>query len=263
MVRSKRPGRRMAGSRMSTRLVPASTTTPSLEVKPSISTRSWFNVFSRSSLPPLKPPFPRARATASISSMKTMQGAFLRACPNKSRTREGPTPTNISIKSLPEMEKKGTLASPAVALARRVLPVPGGPARRAPLGILAPSLVKRLGSFKNSTNSMISTLASSHPATSLKVTPTFLSLPSICAGDLPTLKMLDIPPPPPAPPPMLRIMKTHAAIMRNVGASLESSASQLVSLTYCTGTKLLERMPSSRCASSSLRSKLSMLPMVK
>jgi hypothetical protein len=38
------------------------------------------------------------------------------------------------------MEKNGTLASPATARARSVLPVPGGPTSRTPLGIL-PSLV--------------------------------------------------------------------------------------------------------------------------
>src|SRR5581483_1363384 len=37
------------------------------------------------------------------------------------------TPTNISTKSEPEMEKNGTPASPATARASRVLPVPGGP----------------------------------------------------------------------------------------------------------------------------------------
>ena len=36
------------------------------------------------------------------------------------------------------MEKNGTPASPAIALASNVLPVPGGPTRRTPLGILAP-----------------------------------------------------------------------------------------------------------------------------
>ena len=37
-----------------------------------------------------------------------MQGAFFLACSNRSRTRDAPTPTNISTKSEPEMEKKGT-----------------------------------------------------------------------------------------------------------------------------------------------------------
>jgi len=44
--------------------------------------------------------------TASISSMKIMHGAFFLPCSNKSRTREAPTPTNISTKSEPEIEKK-------------------------------------------------------------------------------------------------------------------------------------------------------------
>ena len=38
-----------------------------------------------------------------------------------------PTPTNISTKSEPEIEKNGTPASPATARASSVLPVPGGP----------------------------------------------------------------------------------------------------------------------------------------
>mmetsp|Transcript_83416 Transcript_83416/g.193879 ORF Transcript_83416/g.193879 Transcript_83416/m.193879 type:complete len:255 (-) Transcript_83416:1176-1940(-) len=102
---SKRPGRTSAGSRMSARFVPANTTTPVPDEKPSISTSIWFNVFSRSSLPPpLKPPRPRLRPTASISSMKMMEGALARACWKRSRTREGPTPTNISMKSEPLME---------------------------------------------------------------------------------------------------------------------------------------------------------------
>jgi hypothetical protein len=44
--------------------------------------------------------------------MKMMQGEFCFACSNRSRTREAPTPTNISTKSEPEIEKNGTPASP-------------------------------------------------------------------------------------------------------------------------------------------------------
>ena len=73
--------------------------------------------------PPI--PVPLWRATASISSINTIQGAFFLASSNKSRTRDAPTPTNISTKSEPDMEKNGTPASPATALASRVLPVPG------------------------------------------------------------------------------------------------------------------------------------------
>ena len=77
--------------------------------------------------------------TASISSMKMMQGEFCLACSKRSRTREAPTPTNISTKSEPEIEKKGTPASPATARASSVLPVPGGPYSSTPVGIRAPS----------------------------------------------------------------------------------------------------------------------------
>ncbi|KAA6419045.1 MAG: hypothetical protein FRX49_11008 [Trebouxia sp. A1-2] len=68
-----------------------------------------------------------------------------------SLTLDAPTPTNISTNSDPEMLKKGTPASPAMALASRVLPVPGGPTSRTPLGIRAPTAVNRSGLFKNST----------------------------------------------------------------------------------------------------------------
>lgn len=51
-----------------------------------------------------------------------MHGACLRAIENMSRTREGPTPTNISRNSEPETVMKGTFASPAVAFANKVLP---------------------------------------------------------------------------------------------------------------------------------------------
>jgi hypothetical protein len=61
---------------MSGRLVAAMRMTAELSSKPSISTSSWFRVCSRSSWPPPRPA-PRWRPTASISSMKMMQGAFL------------------------------------------------------------------------------------------------------------------------------------------------------------------------------------------
>ena len=72
--------------------------------------------------------------------MKIIQGAFFFACSNISLTLLAPTPTNISTKSEPEIVKKGTLASPAIALARSVFPVPGGPTNKAPLGIRPPNL---------------------------------------------------------------------------------------------------------------------------
>ena len=70
--------------------------------------------------------------------MKMMLGAFFLASSNRLRTRDAPTPTNISMKSEPVMEKKGTPASPATARARSVLPQPGGPTRSTPRGTCAP-----------------------------------------------------------------------------------------------------------------------------
>src|SRR6266404_164716 len=101
--------------------------------------------------------------------MKMMQGAFFLPCSKRSRTRLAPTPTNISTKSEPEIEKNGTLASPAIARASSVLPVPGGPTSKTPFGIRPPSFWNFCGSFRNSIISCSSSLASSVPATSLKV----------------------------------------------------------------------------------------------
>ena len=152
-----------------------------------------------------------------------MHGAFFFAWSNKSRTREAPTPTNISTKSEPEIERNGTLASPATAFAKSVLPVPGGPTKSAPFGILAPSS-RYLGAFfKKSTISIISTLASSKPATSLKVTRLLGSLWSnSCARALPTFIM----PPPPAPPPRIpRIRKNQIPNIRIQGSKPTSHES--------------------------------------
>ena len=60
-----------------------------------------------------------------------------RALSNKALTFEAPIPTSISINSDPDTEKKATPASPATALASKVLPTPGGQYNNTPLGILA------------------------------------------------------------------------------------------------------------------------------
>ncbi len=126
--------------------------------------------------------------------MKMIQGADFLACSNKSLTLDAPTPTNISTKSEPLIEKNGTLASPATALERYVLPVPGGPTIKIPFGILAPSSIYFLGFFKKSTISSSSSFSSSSPATSLKVTLTFSSPLCIFALDFP--KFITLLPPP-------------------------------------------------------------------
>ena len=136
--RSNRPGLSRAGSSTSGRFVAAITMIPSCPSNPSISTSNWLSVCSRSSWPPPNPA-PRCRPTASISSIKIMQGAFFFACSNISRTREAPTPTNISTKSDPEIVKNGTFASPAIAFANSVLPVPGLPVISTPRGMRPPS----------------------------------------------------------------------------------------------------------------------------
>ena len=118
---------------------------------PSISVKSWFSVFSRSSLEPVMLLLPLALPIASISSINIIDGDLSLACLNKSLTLEAPTPTNISTKSEPEREKKGTLASPATAFASNVFPVPGEPTNKAPLGIFPPRTVYFLGFFRKST----------------------------------------------------------------------------------------------------------------
>ena len=77
-----------------------------------------------------------------------IQGDIFLPCSNKSLTRLAPTPTNISTKSLPEICRNGTPDSPATALAKRVLPVPGFPTKRTPFGIFAPIEVYLSGFFK-------------------------------------------------------------------------------------------------------------------
>ena len=108
--------------------------------------------------------------------MKMMAGATFAACWNRSRTRLAPTPTNISTKSEPEIEKNGTFASPATAFASNVLPVPGGPTSSAPFGSFAPMAAYFCGLCKKSMISTSDSFASSSPATSANVTPVCFSM---------------------------------------------------------------------------------------
>ena len=136
--------------------------------------------------------------------MKMIEGAFFFAVSKRSLTLEAPTPTNISTKSEPEMEKKGTPASPATAFASSVLPVPGGPMSRTPLGILAPMSLYFLGFLRKSTISASSCFSSSAPATSLNV---FFFLDWFLIFALPKLLIL-------APPPACLIIKKKSTNMR-------------------------------------------------
>mmetsp|Transcript_6623 Transcript_6623/g.11128 ORF Transcript_6623/g.11128 Transcript_6623/m.11128 type:complete len:204 (+) Transcript_6623:658-1269(+) len=167
---SKRPGRNNALSSDSAKLVAPMTIIPLFSSNPSIWTSNSFNVCLRAdwSFNFLVPP------TASISSMKIIEGDFCLAASNNSRIRLAPRPTYTSSNCDPEAKKNGTPASPAIAFARRVLPVPGGPVNNNPRGNLPPNLVNLSGSFKYSTISSNSFFASVTPLTSSNRT----SLPS-------------------------------------------------------------------------------------
>mmetsp|Transcript_34585 Transcript_34585/g.75600 ORF Transcript_34585/g.75600 Transcript_34585/m.75600 type:complete len:362 (-) Transcript_34585:1103-2188(-) len=241
-MRSKRPGRVSASSSTAGRLVAASTTMPVLSSKPSISVSIWLMVLVDSSPPIMPLPERRVRdaPSASNSSMKMMQGAALRAMEKRLRTRDAPTPTNISTNSDPAHEKKGTFASPAIAFASSVLPVPGGPTRSAPFGILPPRSLYFPGFFRKLTNSITSAFASSHPATSLNITLVLAFLSRVPTAALPTEKMPRPPPMPPPPPPMpppiwRRVNHSHPAKRSRVGARRTTSVCQLISEEYTTG----------------------------
>ena len=111
------------------------------------------------------------------------------------------------------MKKNGTSASPATALASRVLPVPGGPTIKTPFGILPPTLVNLEGSDKKSTSSLTSSLASSTPATSANVT---------CDSSLVISRAFDLPKDigflPPIAPPAPRIVYKITPINSKIGA---------------------------------------------
>ena len=111
------------------------------------------------------------------------------------------------------MVKNGTLASPATARAISVLPVPGGPTRRAPRGMRPPRRWNLPGSRRNSTISCRSTLASSTPATSSKVTRPWRSVSSLA---------FDLPKPMARPPPdcIWRMKNTQTATMSRIGSQL-------------------------------------------
>ena len=116
------------------RLVAAIRITPSLVSKPSISTRSWFSVCSRSSWPPPSPA-PRCRPTASISSMKMMQGACFLPCSKRSRTRRGADADEHldEVRARDREERHVGLAGDGLGEQR--LARAGRPARRTPFGI--------------------------------------------------------------------------------------------------------------------------------
>jgi hypothetical protein len=119
---------------------------------------------------------------------------------NKSRTRDAPTPTNISTKSEPDREKNGTWLLLQLLLLIE-FPVPGGPTSKAPFEFYHQGLCIFLG-FQKLTISCIS-FAPSSPLTSLWF---YLFFHQSFAFDFPMLKICPLPPPP--PPDIFLMIKT-------------------------------------------------------
>src|SRR5690606_9435612 len=128
----------------------------------------------------------------------------------------------------PDKEEKGTLASPATALGKKVFPVPGGPTNKGRFGIFPPSEGYLSGIFKKSTISCTSSFAPSKPATSLNEVLTSVFSSNNFAFDFPILKICP-PAPPPAPPDIRRIMKIQTPIINTKGNNPNKKSPQ----TFC------------------------------
>lgn len=103
---------------------------PFPSLMPSSSASNWLTI--RSITPPESPWFPRFGATESSSSMKTTQGLASLARWKTRRTFASDSPMYMLRSSGPLTEKKLSEHEVATALARSVLPVPGGPYSRMP-----------------------------------------------------------------------------------------------------------------------------------
>mmetsp|Transcript_81188 Transcript_81188/g.173773 ORF Transcript_81188/g.173773 Transcript_81188/m.173773 type:complete len:210 (-) Transcript_81188:584-1213(-) len=143
ILRSKRPERSRAGSRVSGLFVAAMTLTCVVDEKPS----NWFSssniVRCTSRTPESSPPPERFVPMASSSSMKMMAGDFSLARVKASRTILAPSPMNICTSWGPANLRKVALVAAAQARAIMVFPVPGGPCIKTPLGGLMPMVSKR------------------------------------------------------------------------------------------------------------------------
>mmetsp|Transcript_2368 Transcript_2368/g.6453 ORF Transcript_2368/g.6453 Transcript_2368/m.6453 type:complete len:241 (-) Transcript_2368:588-1310(-) len=142
ILRSIRPGRRRAESRMSIRLVAMITLIWLVASKPSSWLRSS-SIVRCTSRSPESSESKRFVPTASSSSMKMIAGCFSFARAKASRTSFAPSPMNIWTSCGPASLRKHAFVCAAQARAISVLPVPGGPYIRAPLGGLIPIFSKR------------------------------------------------------------------------------------------------------------------------
>mmetsp|Transcript_102602 Transcript_102602/g.313770 ORF Transcript_102602/g.313770 Transcript_102602/m.313770 type:complete len:326 (-) Transcript_102602:132-1109(-) len=165
---SRRPDRNSAGSSVSGLFVAAITLTAVVDEKPSSWLRSSNIVRCTSRTPDNSPPPERFWPMASSSSMKTMAGDFSRASVKASRTILAPSPMNICTNWGPASFKNVAFVIAAHARAIMVLPVPGGPCIRTPLGGMMPRFSNRsLLVMGNTMASIISWICLSKPPMSL------------------------------------------------------------------------------------------------
>lgn len=133
-ILSKRPGRRIAGSIMSTRFVAAITYTAFRSVRPFSSVSNWLTTRSVAAFSD-----PRRAQRESISSKNTMHGDESLARWNSYRIAFSLSPTYLLSNSGPLTAMKFAWLSWATAFATNVFPQPGGPARRTPAAEDIPS----------------------------------------------------------------------------------------------------------------------------
>mmetsp|Transcript_20851 Transcript_20851/g.47169 ORF Transcript_20851/g.47169 Transcript_20851/m.47169 type:complete len:257 (-) Transcript_20851:301-1071(-) len=108
---------------------------------------------------------------ASTSSKKMMQARLERAIVNNSRTIRAPSPTYFCTSSEPMTRMKHASVLFATARAVSVLPVPGGPYSRTPLGGSIPSATNLSGCKRGVSRTSLSfSMASFAPPTSSYVT---------------------------------------------------------------------------------------------
>jgi hypothetical protein len=129
--------------------------------------------------------------------MKMIEGCFYRAILNRALINFSLSPTYLLIRSDEDTEKKVPSASVAQALARKVLPVPGGPYIRIPFqGFLLPvkiylNLIGRMTAYFKAFFAFYNPLTSYHLMFGFSVTIASVSCP------LRLLSSFLLPPPPP------------------------------------------------------------------
>lgn len=94
--------------------------------------------------------FSRFGAIASNSSINIIEGEFLSASSKAFRKLLSDSPASLLMISGPLIRKKNAPVSLATARAMSVLPVPGGPYNKIPLGGFTPIALNKLGCLSGS-----------------------------------------------------------------------------------------------------------------